>query len=418
MKIKTNQKASISLMIMFIGFLFTLFSNNLITIMILQSGFEAGVVGGIADWFAVSALFRYPLGIKVPHTALLPKNRQRITTALVSIVENNLLNKSSILNKVNELSIVTRFLNLFKNSVYSNEIKSKIVFIIRSGIDYISIPKVSAYLLSLIEGYLNKLDSKNLLEALTSMCLENNYEQKIMNNLLDACESLVKREDIKNEFGNIIFTSTKNLKINVIKQYTLNTIVNIIGKEKIGAIVQDLIFLVLKDLRNLDNSSRIMILKFMQDSIKSVSENEDIVKKIDQYKSSLVNNAELNHYLMRTLSEAKTTILIYINDNDFIEGTILPFLNNLIDKILANTELIDKLEHYIKEQVSEYINNNHEKIGKLVKENIEKIDTDTLIELIEYRIGDDLQWIRVNGAICGFIIGLILGIIRVFMGRV
>jgi len=91
----------------------------------------------------------------------------------------------------------------------------------------------------------------------------------------------------------------------------------------------------------------------------------------------------------------------------------LPLLDNLINKILADVQLINKLEQYIQEQASDYINNNHEKIGKLVKENIEKLDNETLIELIEEKVGDDLQWIRVNGAICGFFIGLIFGIIRI-----
>lgn len=413
MKVKTNQKASISLFIMFIGFIITLIFNNITIMMLLQSGFEAGMVGGLADWFAVSALFRYPFGIPIPHTALLPKNRARITTALVSIVENNLLNKSSIINKVHELNVVKRVLNICENSIYSNEVKSIIIHIIKSCIDYISITKVSSYLLSLIERYLNTLDSRKFLEALTNICLKNNYEQKVLDNLIDKCEELVRKEKIKNEFGNIVFSSTKKLKVNVIKQYTLNTIVNIIGKDKIGSIVQDLIILVLNDLRKKDNSSRVMILELIQNNIKSISNNENIIQKIDEYKSNLHNNVELSDFIVQTLNEVKNTILSCINDDNYIDKNILPLLENLVYKVSTNVELINKLEQYMKEQVSEYINNNHEKIGKLVKENIEKIDTETLIDLIEDRIGDDLQWIRVNGAICGFFIGLIFGIIRV-----
>jgi uncharacterized membrane-anchored protein YjiN (DUF445 family) len=412
MKIKTNQIALISLIIMFIGFLFTLFSNN-IAILILQSGFEAGLVGGLADWFAVTALFRYPLGIKVPHTALLPNNRERITKSLVSIVENNLLEKSSILSKINELHVVKRFLNICKNSIYNNEVKSGIIYIIKNSIDYISITKVSSYLLSLIESYLNILDTKKFLEVLTNICLRNKYEQKMLDNIINKCEDLVKKEKIKNEFGNIVLSSIRKLKVNGVKQYTLNAIVSIIGKEKIGSIVQDLIILVLKDLRNIDNSSRVMILEFIQDNIKSISSNENIIQKIDEYKSNLKNNAKLNDFIVATLNEGKSKILLYIDDDNYIEKNILPLLENLIDNILVNVQLIDKLEQYIKEKVSDFIDNNHEKIGKLVKENLDKLDTKTLIELIEYRIGDDLQWIRVNGAICGFLIGLILGVFRI-----
>ena len=54
------------------------------------------------------------------------------------------------------------------------------------------------------------------------------------------------------------------------------------------------------------------------------------------------------------------------------------------------------------------VENNHSKIGKLVKENLDKLDDKTLIEMIENNVGKDLQWIRVNGAVCGFMIGLVL----------
>jgi uncharacterized membrane-anchored protein YjiN (DUF445 family) len=54
------------------------------------------------------------------------------------------------------------------------------------------------------------------------------------------------------------------------------------------------------------------------------------------------------------------------------------------------------------------VDNNHAKIGKLVEENLKKLDNETLIDMIENNVGKDLQWIRVNGAVCGFLIGLIL----------
>jgi uncharacterized membrane-anchored protein YjiN (DUF445 family) len=156
-----------------------------------------------------------------------------------------------------------------------------------------------------------------------------------------------------------------------------------------------------------------MILEVIQNNIRSISGNEIIMENINKFKSDLHNNIQLNDFLVEKLNELKSAILIHINDDIYIERNIVPFIDNLINKILSNIELIDNLEQYIQEQAAEYINNNHEKIGKLVKENIEKIDTETLIELIEYKVGDDLQWIRVNGAICGFFIGLILGVVRV-----
>ncbi|MDR3597414.1 DUF445 domain-containing protein [Clostridium sp.] len=413
MKIKTNQKALISLIIMIIGFMGTLFSDNVTIIMILQSGFEAGLVGGLADWFAVTALFRYPLGIKIPHTALLPNNRTRITMALVSIVENNLLNKSSILNKIQQFNIVERTLKICKRKIYSKEVKSRIIYIIRSGISNAPITKISSYLYELIGCYLNTFDTKNFLEVLINACLKYNCEEKIVDSIINKLEEVIKREEIKKEIGNVVFDSMEKLKVNKLIQYVVRAIIESLGKDRTASLIQDLIILILKDLKKVDNSNRVIIVKFIRNNISNISDNTYIVQKIDDYKNNLTSNVKLNDFILKTLNEMQSLILSYVNDDNYIEANIIPLLENLIDKSLANADLINKLEGYIQEQASDYINNNHEKIGKLVKENIERLDTKSLIELIEYKVGDDLQWIRINGAICGFFIGLVLGIIKI-----
>ena len=67
-----------------------------------------------------------------------------------------------------------------------------------------------------------------------------------------------------------------------------------------------------------------------------------------------------------------------------------------------------KNRRLVTKQVVNLIEKNHSKIGKLVQENLDKLDDKTLIEMIENNVGKDLQWIRVNGAVCGFMIGLVL----------
>lgn len=71
--------------------------------LLIRSGAEAGMVGGIADWFAVTALFRHPLGLPVPHTAIIPTNKDRIGTTLGRFVESNFLTPEVLLPKLRQL---------------------------------------------------------------------------------------------------------------------------------------------------------------------------------------------------------------------------------------------------------------------------------------------------------------------------
>ncbi|MEM5661146.1 DUF445 family protein [Bacillus cereus] len=79
-----------------------------------------------------------------------------------------------------------------------------------------------------------------------------------------------------------------------------------------------------------------------------------------------------------------------------------------MNKIKEDEQTVQKIEDWLQKQVVSLVEKNHSKIGKLVQENLDKLDDKTLIEMIENNVGKDLQWIRVNGAVCGFMIGLVL----------
>ena len=68
-------------------------------VQLVRAGAEAGIIGGLADWFAITALFRHPFGIPIPHTAILPSNKDRIGRSLGSFVERNFLVPEVILPK-------------------------------------------------------------------------------------------------------------------------------------------------------------------------------------------------------------------------------------------------------------------------------------------------------------------------------
>ncbi|MDD7795870.1 DUF445 domain-containing protein [Clostridium sp. 'White wine YQ'] len=412
MKAKTNQMASISLIIMLIGFIATMISGNSTAIVLLQSGFEAGLVGGLADWFAVTALFRYPLGIHIPHTAILPQNRDRITNSLVSIVENDLLNKSSIIDKVSKLEIVSKTLNLLRKNLYSDNVKSGVINITKNIADSIPSDKVAIYLNKMISEKINEVDTKSLIELLSNACLENNYEQKVLDVLVERIKIEVKKESIKNEIGSSAISAIGKIEINPLMKYTISAAIGALGEEKVGKIIQDCIVLILNDLEEKDNRSRLMILESIRKSIVNGKDNEELITAVDNIKVNITESSRFNEFMQEQIETTINSVLNYFSDVEYIEEELLPLIDNMLANLLENKELINKIETYIQEQIVSFADKNHSKIGKLVKENIEKLETETLIELIEDKVGNDLQWIRVNGAICGFIIGIALGLIK------
>jgi uncharacterized membrane-anchored protein YjiN (DUF445 family) len=124
MERKANSKkiANWSLGIMGVGFMATLPINDSIAGKLLQGGFEAGLIGG----FAVTALFRHPLNIPIPHTALLPKNRERIIGTILHVLENEWLTKESIVNKIKHVQIAQLLLDKVETELQRNEMKKQL----------------------------------------------------------------------------------------------------------------------------------------------------------------------------------------------------------------------------------------------------------------------------------------------------
>src|SRR5258705_9047356 len=79
------------------------------SVLLLRAASEAGIVGGLADWFAVTALFRRPLGLPIPHTAIIPNNKDRIAEALGRFVERNFLTEETVLRKLKSAQAAQRF---------------------------------------------------------------------------------------------------------------------------------------------------------------------------------------------------------------------------------------------------------------------------------------------------------------------
>lgn len=108
------------------------------------------------------------------------------------------------------------------------------------------------------------------------------------------------------------------------------------------------------------------------------------------------------------LEQVQQKAVVFVNNEEFADKYVIPFLQTQMNQIKDDEVTVQKIEDWLQKQVVKLVENNHSKIGKLVQENLDKLDDKTLIEMIENNVGKDLQWIRVNGAVCGFMIGLVL----------
>lgn len=413
-KNKTQHLATVSLAVMAIGFVVTIPLQHSLWGALLQGGFEAGLVGGLADWFAVTALFRHPLGIPIPHTALLPKNRDKITAAIISMLENDWLTLGSITRKINSFPFSEKLFSIANKEINSQSIQKNIVSIIKHLINRIDIHKVAPMVENELKSRINEMDIKNYLPTVIDQITKRKYDERALDYILIEIDDWSQKDSTQFRLGEIAIAAIENIKAEGFMQFALKSFRNLVNEEKLGSIIQNLIQKGVSSYRDPLNQNRLTLLFHIHKKLQHLKNDEKLYEELNRLKSQMVSEWEPEEKINGLLSQLQQKAHSFVEEPDFFDKYLLPLLNDGLEEVKSDPGKIDGIETWIKKQISNFVDKNHSKIGILVKENLEKLDDKTLVRMIETNVGKDLQWIRVNGAVCGFFIGLILVAIRSF----
>ncbi|KUF36142.1 hypothetical protein AMR94_00145 [Bacillus sp. G3(2015)] len=408
MSLQTKYIAGISLGVMGVGFAASIPFQGTIAGEIIQGGFEAGLVGGLADWFAVTALFRHPMGIPIPHTALLPKNRKRVTKGLINTLENEWLTKESITNKVKEMQLAQMVLQIAEREMQSDAVKKGIVTIAEKAIVSIDTEKLAVIIEKELKTYLHTINTNNILQVLVDQLVVQEYDEKTLDYILVKVKDWTAQDEARYQLGSLGMKAMENIKVDGFLQFTLKSFMNIVDEDKIGGILQKFIISNINSLQDADNSTRQLILSKIRQEIINVKENEALLQELENWKEKWIANWDATDKIKEMLEQVQQRAVAFVNNEEFADKYVIPFLQKQMNKIKEDEQTVQKIEEWLQKQVVTLVEKNHSKIGKLVQENLDKLDDKTLIEMIENNVGKDLQWIRVNGAVCGFMIGLVL----------
>ncbi|MGG3730304.1 DUF445 domain-containing protein [Bacillus wiedmannii] len=408
MSLQTKYIAGISLGVMGVGFAASIPFQGTVAGEIIQGGFEAGLVGGLADWFAVTALFRHPMGIPIPHTALLPKNRKRVTKGLIHTLENEWLTKESITNKVKEMQLAQMVLQIAEREMQSDAVKKGIVTIAEKAIVTIDTEKLAVIIEKELKTYLHTINTSNILQVLVDQLVVQEYDEKTLDYILVKVKDWTAQDEARYQLGSLGMKAMENIKVDGFLQFTLKSFMNIVDEDKIGGILQKFIISNINSLQDADNSTRQLILSKIRQEIINVKENEALLQELENWKGKWIANWDATDKIKEMLEQVQQRAITFVKNEEFTDKYVIPFLQTQMNKIKEDEQTVQKIEDWLQKQVVTLVEKNHSKIGKLVQENLDKLDDKTLIEMIENNVGKDLQWIRVNGAVCGFMIGLVL----------
>ncbi|GGG77468.1 DUF445 domain-containing protein [Paenibacillus radicis (ex Gao et al. 2016)] len=407
---RTRYIATISLAAMGAGFIVTKYMlPDAGWSRMLESGFEAGLVGGIADWFAVTALFRHPFGIPIPHTSLLLKNRNKIVNSLISAMENELLNKDSISRKLSELKLFNGLASGAVRLIGKRKTRLSLVQFAQTSLDRLPLERFSGIIRGFVADYVRKQDIRPIVQKLTDKFAHDSWDEKALDYLLGAGKQWVSKRETEQLLGKLAHSKLEELQVGGFMGFAVQAFIGFMSPEKLGPMVQNMLLSAIRDLSQPGSENRVKLLNEVKSAVEKLHENEALMEQLKQWLESGADSVELERFIHLRLEELRQLLLDKLEEEYSRGGrNVVKGVRYLTDRAKEKEELLQQWERSILDYAVHFIERNHYRIGMLVRDNLDKMDDKALVEMLEQKIGNDLQWIRVNGAICGFAVGIVL----------
>lgn len=353
---------------------------------------EAAMVGGLADWFAVTALFRHPLGLPIPHTAIIPKNQGRIAKTLGRFVYQNFLTAEALSPRLREAKIVQRlalWLEDPKNSlIVSRQLRDLLISVLNTSKE----GELAKILASLLPQLAQQVKLGPLLAEILQAARIADKDGTAFNELLSAAELLLEQH--QNAVRALISQELPWYIPAFIKNHVYAQVVSAIRRTTL-AVKADKEHPLRKQLHFLLDQAQIKLKK-----------EESWEVKLQQIFHSVSAESSFFSYLE---SVSKNLIAAIQADE---KGTFQAALGNIIRKSASNIRGNDEAHTRLDAMFSGLILRIVADYGSAAEDFIEQTvgawNTKLLVQKIEQEVGADLQFIRINGTIVGGIVGLVL----------
>lgn len=412
---KSRNLATISLAIMALGFLATLFMPDNLAVVLLRGGFEAGLVGGIADWFAVTALFRHPLGLPIPHTSLLLKNRDKIVQSLISAMENELLNKTSIENKLRKIRIVSLGGKMLTRFFARKKARAEIVEQLSLIVKQLPVEKAIPYLQSAAADYVRKADLGAAADQIVTKLMNDGKDIAALDYALEGISGWSGRPETRAMLGKIASEKLAEVKLGGLKGMAFQAFVGFVDADMLGEMLQGMLQSGIRDFREEDSPYREEIIREIRVAFFQLVNDEARIQSLKEWALKELEGEQAGTFLHTQLEQMRSKAVSMLEVDRKAGGRkLFQLYAMLVRRVGGQQQWIQGWEERIRASLIAFVEANHYRLGVLVKENLDSMDDASLVNMLEDKIGKDLQWIRVNGAVCGFVVGLVLTVIEMF----
>ena len=358
---------------------------------------EAAMVGGLADWFAVTALFRHPLGLPIPHTAIIPRNKDRIGEALANFIRENFLIPSVVARRMQRLDVAGaagRFLQTPAGE--GTRIRAGASRLIADLFESLDDERLGGIVKGAIASRLRRTEVSPLLgHALASAINEERHVPMLEAAIrwtaraLDANEQLIR--DMVRKKANWV------LKLAGLDERLANAVID--GLRKLTAEMST----------DPAHPVRLKVEEALAQLANDLQTRPETRERVEAIKDQLLDNKSVSLWLDTIWQKGREAVIRAARNPDAVMagklGEVLKSMGGTLEK---DARIRAAINQFARRAAVGMAASYGGQIVKLVSETIRGWDARTVTGRLEAAVGRDLQYIRINGTVVGGLFGLVL----------
>lgn len=359
---------------------------------------EAALVGGLADWFAVTALFRHPLGIPIPHTAIVPRNQARIGTTLGRFVATNFLKPEEVTAKLRQVDLpklIAEWLDRPENRARASERIARSVPGILNALDD---EDVGRFMQTNLSARVKDIGVAPILGQIVQLLTNEGHHQRLLDELLERAAKLVhdNRELIEKRVDEQLPRWLPKAVDRAVYTKVLSALDN-----------------TLNEIRDPEGPWRQQFDEATKDFVHELRTSPDMRRKGEEILHRLLANDTLKQYFRDIARSLKDRIVAdALSDDSGLRRQIDAAMRVYGETLTRDPAIRNTLQSWIEQAVNSTIVGRREQIGEWIGSIVQKWDKDMIVTKLETQVGRDLQFIRINGTVVGGLIGLCLYLVE------
>jgi uncharacterized membrane-anchored protein YjiN (DUF445 family) len=358
---------------------------------------EAAMVGGLADWFAVTALFRHPLGLPIPHTAIIPRNKDRIGEALANFLRENFLIAPVVARRMRNIDVagaVGRFLQAPEGQ--ETRIRQGASRLIADLFESLDDERLGGLVKSAVSTRLKKMEVSPFLgHALASAINEDRHVPMLeaairwLARALDANEGLI-RDMVHKRASWVLKIAGLDVKL-------------------ADSIVEGLRKLTVEMSTDPAHPVRQKVEQALADLANDLQTNPETRAKVEAMKDELLANRSVGLWIDTLWQKGREAMIRAARNPDAaLAGKLGEVLRSMGQSLEKDARMHSAINQFARRAVSGMAASYGGQIVKLVSETVRGWDARTITDRLENAVGRDLQYIRINGTLVGGLVGLAL----------